>query len=59
VPRFFDHDFWPEIQMGYQLVPERQVNGKLIGDTLHTRADSSSMQRTDTTTRRPGTPPAR
>src|SRR5689334_19103131 len=59
VPRFFDHDFWPEIQMGYQLVPERQVNGKLIGDTLHTRADSSSMQRSDTTTRRPGTPPAR
>lgn len=59
VPRFFDHDFWPEIQMGYQLVPERQVNGKLIGDTLHTRADSASMQRPDTTARRPGTPPAR
>jgi len=49
VPRFFDHDFWPEIQLGYQLVPERQVNGRLIGDTLHTTADSLTAQRTDTT----------
>jgi hypothetical protein len=69
VPRFFDHDFWPDIQMGYQLVPERQINGKLIGDTLHTMADSLSTLRrdttrtrstpADTTARKPGTPPAR
>ena len=45
VPRFFDHDFWPDIQLGYQLVPERQINGRLIGDTLHTAADSLTAQR--------------
>ena len=75
VPRFFDHDFWPDIQLGYQLVPERQINGRLIGDSLTVhdtistmRADSTRATRTDSprtpatptdTTRKPGTPPAR
>jgi len=59
VPRFFDHDFWPDIQLGYQLVPERQINGRLIGDTLHTGADSLTAQRPDTTRARMETPPSR
>ena len=48
VPRFFNHDFWPDIQLGYQLVPERQINGKLIGDTLRLGTDSLTAQRTNT-----------
>jgi hypothetical protein len=59
VPRFFDHDFWPDIQLGYQLVPERQINGRLIGDTLHTGADSLTAQRPDTTRARMETPRTR
>jgi len=59
VPRFFDHDFWPDIQLGYQLVPERQINGRLIGDTLHTAADSLTALRTDTTRARPDSTRAR
>ena len=59
VPRFFDHDFWPDIQLGYQLVPERQINGRLIGDTLHTAADTLTAQRTDTTRARMETPRTR
>src|SRR3954468_705567 len=42
VPRFFDHDFWPEIQLGYQMVPERQISGRTVSDTMLTRNDSSS-----------------
>jgi len=53
VPRFFDHDFWPEIQLGYQLVPERQINGRLIGDSLRTRTDSLTAHRTDLARTRP------
>src|SRR5436190_14583523 len=48
VPRFFDHDFWPDIQLGYQLVPERQINGRLIGDSV-TVHDSLSTNRSDST----------
>jgi hypothetical protein len=59
VPRFFDHDFWPDIQLGYQLVPERQINGRLIGDTLHTGADSLTAQRPDTARARMETPRSR
>ena len=59
VPRFFDHDFWPDIQLGYQLVPERQINGRLIGDTLHTTADSLTAQRPDTTRARTQAPRSR
>ena len=59
VPRFFDHDFWPDIQLGYQLVPERQINGRLIGDTLHTAADTLTAQRADTTRARMETPRTR
>lgn len=43
VPRFFDHDFWPEIQLGYQMVPERQISGRTIADTLMTSSDSAAM----------------
>jgi hypothetical protein len=56
VPRFFDHDFWPDIQLGYQLVPERQINGRLIADTLHTAADSLTALRPDTTRARMDSP---
>jgi hypothetical protein len=42
VPRFFDHDFWPEIQLGYQMVPERQISGRTVSDTMMTRNDSSA-----------------
>lgn len=36
VPRFFDHDFWPDIQTGYLMVPERQITGHSVSDTLGT-----------------------
>src|SRR5919206_5183022 len=29
VPNFYDHDFWPSILPAYQLVPERQLNGRI------------------------------
>ena len=72
VPRFFDHDFWPEIQLGYQMVPERQISGRIIADSLQTRTDSARTPAVapavppavppaaaDTTRRPPGTAPAR
>jgi hypothetical protein len=44
VPRFYDHDFWPEIQAGYQLVPKRQVTGNAVVDSLvRTSADSMPL----------------
>lgn len=48
VPRFFDHDFWPAIQLGYDVVPERQVSGRAVTDTA---SDSATV------TRRGGTRP--
>jgi len=46
VPRFFDHDFWPEIQLGYQMVPERQISGRTVTDTMMTRTDTSATRAT-------------
>ena len=57
VPRFFDHDFWPEIQLGYQMVPERQISGRTIADTLMTSTDSTARMGTPATPRM--TPPSR
>ncbi|HUF26535.1 MAG TPA: hypothetical protein VMM18_06075 [Gemmatimonadaceae bacterium] len=40
VPTFYDHDFWPSILPGYQVVPGRTLAGRvpldttLLGDTL-------------------------
>jgi hypothetical protein len=67
VPRFFDHDFWPEIQLGYQMVPERQISGRAVADSLTRAPDGPRVPATrtppatppDTTTRPPGTAPAR
>src|SRR5919198_536283 len=36
VPRFYDHDFWPEIQEGYALMPSRMTPA----DSLILAADS-------------------
>lgn len=41
VPRFYDHDFWPDIQAGYQLIPERQITGQVPADSL--AADSAAL----------------
>ena len=40
VPRFYNHDFWPEIQESYQLIPDRQLTGDASLDSLSARADS-------------------
>ncbi len=40
VPRFYDHDFWPEIGQGYQLVPARLLRGDMVSDSLGAHADS-------------------
>ncbi len=40
VPRFYDHDFWPEIGESYQLVPARLLHGDMIPDSLDAHADS-------------------
>ena len=34
VPNFYDHDFWPAILPGYELVPRRMLTGVVTGDTL-------------------------
>ncbi|GAC1688361.1 MAG: hypothetical protein NVS9B3_06940 [Gemmatimonadaceae bacterium] len=34
VPNFYDHDFWPAILPGYELVPRRVLNGAVTGDTV-------------------------
>jgi hypothetical protein len=39
VPRFFNHDFWPEIEQGYQFIPQRQLTGDSHLDSLGTHAD--------------------
>lgn len=60
VPRFYDHDFWPDIQTGYLVVPERQITGRTPFDT----ASPGTAPRTppagpaDTTRQTPGTPSA-
>src|SRR5687768_15943852 len=33
VPNFYDHDFWPSILPGYQIVQPRTVTGRMPGDT--------------------------
>ena len=63
VPRFFDHDFWPDIQTGYLMVPQRQITGRSVIDTLGTGAvlgaDTSAARGTTTAPQRPTpTPPA-
>lgn len=70
VPRFFDHDFWPDIQTGYLMVPQRQITGHSVSDTLGATVDTSAAggvmaapQRlaptTPSTTTNPGgTPPS-
>lgn len=40
VPRFYNHDFWPEIQESYQLIPNRQLTDNASLDSLSARADS-------------------
>jgi len=65
VPRFFDHDFWPDIQTGYLMVPERQITGRAVADSIgagvgaDTSAASGAMaappRLTPTTTPTPGT----
>ena len=62
VPRFFDRDFWPEIQLGYQMVPERQVSGRAVADST-VGADSLTVMRgmstsPDSAARRPVAPPS-
>lgn len=42
VPRFFDHDFWPDIQTGYLMVPQRQITGHSVSDTLGASVDTSA-----------------
>lgn len=44
VPNFYDHDFWPAILPGYQLVSRRLVTGNVRLDSLTSRgADSVRM----------------
>ena len=44
VPNFYDHDFWPAILPGYQLVSRRLVSGNMRLDSLTSRgADSVRM----------------
>lgn len=40
VPRFYNHDFWPEIQEGYQLLPNRLLTDNASLDSLSASADS-------------------
>ncbi len=42
VPRFYDHDFWPDIQTGYLVVPERQITGRTPFDTASAGAADSA-----------------
>lgn len=43
-PRFYNHDFWPEIQTGYQLVPQRQISGNAVVDSVSTtEGDSTAL----------------
>ena len=48
VPNFYDHDFWPSILPGYQIVQPRTVTGRMPGDTVTAPAAGTT----------PGTPPA-
>lgn len=44
VPNFYDHDFWPAILPGYQLVSRRLITGNARLDSLSARsADSVRM----------------
>jgi hypothetical protein len=53
VPNFFDHDFWPAILPGYQLVAKRQVTGQVAVDSATRRMDQAvadSLRMRTTTT---------
>lgn len=54
VPRFYDHDFWPDIQAPYQMVPERQITGTSVSDTLGTGAIADSSAQVIPLTGAPG-----
>ncbi len=56
VPRFYDHDFWPDIQTGYQMVPQRQITGRAALDSLGGAADSAGRDTSAAGTRAPTTP---
>ncbi len=47
VPNFYDHDFWPSILPGYQIVQSRTVSGRMPGDTVTAPGAGAT----------PGTPP--
>lgn len=53
VPRFFDHDFWPDIQTGYLMVPQRQITGRAVADSL------GAGMGVDSSATRPATAPQR
>lgn len=42
VPNFYDHDFWPSILPGYQIVQPRTVTGRMPGDTATTPAPGAA-----------------
>ena len=46
VPNFYDHDFWPAILPGYQLVSRRLITGNVRLDSL-TAGGADSAQLTD------------
>ncbi|HEX8848032.1 MAG TPA: hypothetical protein VF761_00700 [Gemmatimonadaceae bacterium] len=52
VPNFYDHDFWPSILPGYQVVNRRQVTGQVPVDSATIRADKAT---TDSLRLRPAT----
>lgn len=47
VPRFYDHDFWPDIQAGYLVVPERQITGRTPFDTASASAGAADSAKAD------------
>jgi hypothetical protein len=48
VPNFYDHDFWPSILPGYQLVRKRQITGALPIDSVTLRTQRSMIDSTHT-----------
>jgi hypothetical protein len=59
VPNFYDHDFWPSITPGYQLVNQRVISGRVPGDTSTAPmapAGGGSMNRLTTPAPTPATP---
>ena len=62
VPNFYDHDFWPSILPGYQIVQPRTVTGRMPGDTATAPATvpgaAPAVQGDTTRTVPPASPPA-